>query len=86
MGVEDIYFEIENLPLTGEITIEDGHLKWKYDSFMIFSGDDLDEHLEEIYSGDKELIDELLVDIDGNYSLSVPEVIDSWIYFYIEKY
>jgi hypothetical protein len=85
MSVEDIYFELENLPLTGEILIEDGHLKWKYDSLMIYSGDDLDEHLEEVYLEDKEMIDELLVDVLDEVSLTLPEFEDTWVYFYIEK-
>lgn len=85
MNVEDIYFELENLPLTGEITIEDGHLKWKYDSFMIYNGDDLEEHLEEIYNEDKEMIDEILDGTVEEYSLTLPEYLDSWVYFYIER-
>ena len=85
MNVEDIYFEIENLPLSGEIIIEDGHLKWKYDSFMIYNGDDLEEHLEEIYNEDKEMIDEILDGTNVEYSLTLPEYVDSWVYFYIER-
>jgi len=85
MNVEDIYFEIENLPLTGEITIEDGHLKWKYDSFMIYNGDGLEEHLEEIYNEDKEMIDEILDGTSVEYSLTLPEYFDTWVYFYIER-
>lgn len=85
MSIEDIYFELKNLPLIGEITIDEGQLKWKYDSFMIYSDDDVETHLEEVYSEDSELISEMLVDFGTEYSLTVPEVEDTWVYFYIER-
>lgn len=85
MSIEDIYFELENLPLTGEITTEDGHIKWKYDSFMIYSGVDIEEHLEEVYSEDKELIEELMDVLVDEYTLTLPEYEETWVHFYIEN-
>lgn len=85
MGIDDIYFEIKTLPLSGEIIVEDGHIKWKYDSFMVYDGEDIEEHLEDVCFNDKELIDELLIGLETDYSATVPEYEDTWVYFYVEN-
>ena len=85
MNINEIRNELKKLPLTGELTSLGGTLKWKYDAFARYNGNELNNHLEEIYLEDKEMIEESLVDMEIEYILSVPEYEDSWVFFHIEN-
>jgi hypothetical protein len=73
-----------DLALVGDITLEDECIKWSFDGLGCITCD-AEEHLEDIFSGDAETIDDFLLDknLGDNFYFGQPEINDTIITVYI---
>lgn len=89
MDIYDIYLELyDNLDdnLIGDIYYDDDLIKWEYDG-LGKTEIDMDEHLNDVFKIDKDLIIKFLQEnnLDNSFIINEPFWDESYVYFYITE-